>query len=175
MRLHPKTQEFLRYLHNNPSIRSQIRAAPDKTLLYAGSFTMPMWKEILQTRARRPELADKQILIDVLARIRAPDTRHMHLLAYVEEVEKTVTKEGCSDNTQVIWRTLSGIFAANAEGAVSFQVGQDVTADKVFATTEVNVLMRNPKVDSLTKDVLGYYKRCLDQKQTAVNFGLIRA
>lgn len=33
--LHPATMEFLTFLNRNPPIRRQIRALPNKTLLYA--------------------------------------------------------------------------------------------------------------------------------------------
>ena len=37
MPLQQPTKDFLKYLKRNPAIRDQIRAAPGKTLLYAGS------------------------------------------------------------------------------------------------------------------------------------------
>jgi hypothetical protein len=35
------------------------------------------------------------------------------------------------------------------------------------------VLLRNPNIDSLTKDILGYFERCLKHGQSAINFGFI--
>ena len=69
---------------------------------------------------------------------------------------------------------MSGIFAANAVGPVSFYVGSGINKkDKVFAATEIPVLLRNPNVDALTKDVLAYYQRCVQNKQQGINFGFI--
>ena len=71
---------------------------------------------------------------------------------------------------------ISGIFAANAIGAVSFQIGSDVgRANKVFAATELNVLQRNPNVDARTKDLLAYYQRRIRHDPSAVDFGFISA
>ncbi len=69
---------------------------------------------------------------------------------------------------------LSGLFAANAEGAVSFWVGSKVTkTDKVFAATEVAVLSRNPRIDATTRDLLAYFQRCIQSKQPNINLGFI--
>ena len=51
MPLQTTTVAILSYLRQNPSIRDQIRAGPGKTLLYAGSFMKPMWKEIEDLKA----------------------------------------------------------------------------------------------------------------------------
>ena len=70
----------------------------------------------------------------------------------------------------------SPFFAANAVGAVSFCIGSRVRPEeKVFAATEIPVLLRNPNVDVLTKDVLAYYLRCMQTHQADMNMGLIRS
>jgi hypothetical protein len=75
-----------------------------------------------------------------------------------------------------MWRALSGIFAANAEGAVSFQIGSGVTPQrKVFAANEVAVLARNSKVDATTSDLVAYYQRCIASGQPDINTGFMSA
>jgi len=170
MALQEATKTFMRYLHDNPAIRARIRAHPDKTLLYAGSFFMPIWKEIALAKLSQPQLADKQTLPDILMTVSTPGTGYANLLARVQDLERQVPWQ--SDGF-IAWRALSGIFAANAIGKVSFQIGSGITRDKVFAATELAVLMRNPKVDALTKDVLAYYQRCIQGKNAALNFGYI--
>jgi hypothetical protein len=43
----------------------------------------------------------------------------------------------------------------------------------VFAATEVPVLLRNPNVDSVTKDLLAYFQRCIKSRQPHVDLGFI--
>ena len=43
----------------------------------------------------------------------------------------------------------------------------------VFAATEIDVLLRNPHVDATTKDLLAYFKRCIQSKQADINLGFI--
>jgi hypothetical protein len=181
MALHPATKTFLSFLQSHPEIRSQIRAAPGRTLLYAGSFGgnpvwsgrttfKPMWKEIAEYKRAHPEVADKQILPDVLARVTAPGTRYSSLLAYVQDLEHQVPER----DAFTVWRALSGIFASNASGPVSFQIGSGITVDqKVFAATEASVLSRNPNVDATTKDLLAYFQRCIQSKNPNINIGLM--
>ena len=69
------TKDFLRYLQQNPAVRAQIRAAPGKTLLYAGTFFRPVWQEIAAQKRSSPQLADKQVLPDVLERIQVSGTK----------------------------------------------------------------------------------------------------
>jgi|SRR5579863_385151 len=172
MPLQPPTKAFLSFLQKNPAIRDQIRAASGNTLLYAGAFFKPVWKEIADLKQSDPQVAAKETLPDVLARINSPNKSFVSLLAYVQDLERRVPWR---PDGFTLWRALSGIFAANAVGAVSFSVASGVTKDKVFAATELGILTRNPNVDALTKDVLAYYQRCLDSKQTAMNFGFISA
>jgi len=171
MPLKPETKDFLVFLQKNPAIRSQIRAAPGKTLLYAGRFFKPMWQEIEDLKRANPQLWDKQTLPDVLSRIAVPG--FANLLLWVKHLESRVpwTPDGFT-----LWRALSGIFAANAVGAVSFQVGSGVKADeKVFAATEIYVLARNPNIDATTRDLLEYYLRCVKNKNADLNIGFMSA
>jgi hypothetical protein len=171
MPLQPLTKAFLAFLQHNPIVRDQIRATPDNTLLYAGAFFKPVWKEIADLKRTDPQVAMKETLPDVLARINSPDKSFANLLAYVQDLERRIPWK---PDGFTVWRALSGIFAANAVGAVSFYIASGVTKDdKVFAATELAILARNPNVDALTKDVLAYYQRCLDNKQAAMNFGFI--
>ena len=173
MPLQPITVAFMKFLRANPSVKSQIRAGMDKTLLYSGSFGSSMWAQIDTQRRFRGELLDKRTLPDVLKRIAVPGTGHASLHAYVLDVEGKVPWH---PDGFVMWRALSGLFAANAQGKVSFMIGSGIERDtKVFAATEVGVLMRNPNVDPVTKDLLSYYQRCIQSGESAINVGLITA
>ncbi len=165
------TKDFLRYLQQNPAVRAQIRAAPGKTLLYAGTFFRPVWQEIAAQRRSSSQLADKQVLPDVLERIQVPGTKYPNLLAWAQEIDRL---EPWRENGFIAWRALSGVFAANAVGAVSFCVGSRVSKDqKVFAATEVGVLARNPNVHATTRDLVAYFQRCVQSGQANINAGFI--
>jgi hypothetical protein len=173
MQLNAKTREFLRYLRTHPNVRREIRATIGQTLLYAGSFFKPMWKEMEEYKAAHPEIAAKETLGDVLRRIPAPGTSHATLFAYVDLLDKQVPLQ---PDGFTIWRALSGIFAANASGGVSFQIGSDITtATKVFASTEIAVLSRNPNISEESKDMLAYYERCIRRGEVDINTGFISA
>jgi hypothetical protein len=166
--LQPGTRALLSILHAHPLLRWQIRAAPNRTLLYSGSFFRPVWQEIADLKRSNPDIASKETLPDVLARLPVPGTTYSSLLAFVQDVEYPWQPDG-----YIVWRALSGIFASNAVGSVSFQVGSSITASKVFAATEVPVLLRNPNVDSVTKDLLAYFQRCIKSRQPHVDLGFI--
>jgi hypothetical protein len=173
------TKEFVRFLSRNPAIRKQIRAAPDRTLLYSGAFFRPSYMEIKSRKLTDPQLREKEILPDVLARIVVPanllpDPRRAfpNLLAYVSDLELHVPK---NPDQFMIWKVLSGIFAANAVGKVSFWIGGGVDHSKVFVATELKVLMRNPNVDQVSKELMEYYLRCVQNKNADMNIGYISA
>ena len=172
----PETLAFVSYLNANRAVASQIRAARDKTLLYAGSFgsgigARPMWRDIALQKRTNPELRDKEMLPDVLARIRAPGTKYASLLEYLQDVESKVPWD--PDGFK-LWRVVSGIFAANATGKVSFQIGSGVKpSEKVFAATEIRALMRNPNIDPVAKDLLAYYERCAANGVPDMNVGFV--
>ncbi len=171
MALQQPVKEFLRFLQQNPDLRMRIAAPPGCTLLYAGEFFRPVWQELAQLRALHPELAAKRLLPDVLAQIATPGQAAPNLLAWAKSLDHLAP---WSENGFVAWRALSGIYASNAVGAVSFYVGSGISrASKVFAATEVPVLLRNANVDAVTKDLLGYYQRCVQSGQSAVNLGFI--
>ena len=165
----PQTQALLSYLQKNPGVRARIAAPPDKTLLYAGHFFMPIWKELEYFKLTHPEAAHKTLLPEVLARIQTPGQPHPTLLSWAKALDSLVPWQS---NGFIAWRALSGIFASNATGAVSFEIGSGVLAsEKVFAATEVWVLMRNPKIDAMTRDILAYYERCIRSGKSNMNFG----
>jgi hypothetical protein len=167
------TKDFLTFLKQHPEIRNQVRAAPGRTLLYAGSFFKPMWKEIADYKRAHPEVADKEMLPDVLKRVIAPGTGYLSLLAYVHDTERQVP---WNPDGFTIWRALSGIFASNASGAVSFQIGSGIEpGKKVFAATELSVLSRNPAVDEMTRNLLAYFQRCIQTKDANINVGFMSA
>ena len=165
------TKDFLRYLQKNPAMRTQIRAAPGRTLLYAGTFFRPVWQEIAMQKQSTPQLASKEILPDVLRRIQVPGTAHSNLLAWAQELDRL---EPWRENGFIAWRALSGLFASNAVGPVSFWVGSQVSKDrKVFAATELSVLARNPNLDATTRDLVAYFQRCVQSGQARINTGFI--
>lgn len=171
MALQQQTRDFLEFLRTNPLIRQQIQARKDRTVLYAGTFLKPMWKEIEDLETDYPELADKETLPDVLKVTPAPGTGFPNLLEYTQHVERHVPWK---PDGFTVWRAFSGIFAANAVGAVSFQIGSGVTpTEKVFAATELDVLLRNPKIDTTTRDLLEYYKRCVRRGEKDINVGVM--
>lgn len=175
----PATKAFIRFLSQNPAIRGQIRAGHDKTLLYSGAFFRASYQEIKSRKLVDPQVADKETLPEVLARITLlpgkspnPAKSYPNLLAYVNDLETQVPK---NPDQFMIWRALSGIFAANATGKVSFWIGGGVNESKVFVVTELKVLLRNPNVDPLVKDLLEYYLRCVQSKNPDMNVGFISA
>lgn len=171
MALLQPTKDLLGYLRENPAIRSRIAAPPNMTLLYAGNFFKPVWRELAQLKLTNRDIAPKQLLPEILSRIQTPGQPHANLLDWAQALDLLVPWK---ENGFVAWRALSGIYASNASGTVSFFIGSGITrADKVFAATELPVLLRNPNVDAVTKDVLGYYQRCVQNGQAAVNFGFI--
>ncbi len=190
MALSSRTTLFLRYLHDHPEVRRAIRAAPGKSLFYAGDVTntignahygfgynVPVWESLRRLQKAEPQWADKEILLQVLDRVPAPGTAFASLRLYAlsveDELKRTLPKH--APDLMTMWRALSGIFAANATGAVSFYLGvQSGAAHKVFAATEIWILLRNPQVDETTRDYLTYLKRCLESGQADLNGTLLR-
>ena len=172
MALAEATKQFLRYLQKHPQIRGQISASPDRTLLFSGRLFKPAKVELEELKKSSREIASLEMLPDVLARVAATGTAYESLLAYAESVEKQVP---WFEDGYTLWRALSGIYASNAVGRVSFYIGSQVSIErrKIFAVTEVPVIARNPNVDSLSKDALAYYQRCIQNKQHAMNFSFI--
>lgn len=177
-RLHEQTRQFLAFLRRAPQVRAQISAPKDGTLLYAGKLVQNAWEEIAQLKDRGA-LPGLFTLPDVLTSVAVPGTGHRSLLDYTQAVCKAVPWE---DDGFIIWRALSGIFASQAQGRVSFYIGAGISPDtndvarrRVFAVTELRVLARNPCIDTLTGDVLAYYLRCLENKNHAMSFSFIGA
>lgn len=169
MGLDPATKDFLKFLNKNPSLRLQIKAPHNKTLLYAGRQIQAAWREIEHMKRTEPSVREKVTLPDVLARLRTSNSQYPTLLSWVQSVDKI---QPWKQNGFIAWRALSGIFAANASGQVSFIIGSGVAKEeKVFAATELPILLRNPNIDTQTKDILAYYDRCVKSKNAALNFG----
>jgi hypothetical protein len=182
--IHKATKDLLKFLQDHPEVRTRIRADTNKTVLYSGEFFKAMWKEVRDD----PAMAGKQTLEFVLNHRTPPGKGHANLADYVQailqeiEVDPTIDKVSVQANHNIIWRALSGIFASNAVGKVSFQIGRGVLRQtdptkkqNVFAATEIDVLLRNPQVDATTKDLLAYFKRCIQSKQADINLGFISA
>lgn len=172
MGLNQETRELLIYLNKHPEIRNKIRAEHDQTLLYAGNFFKPIWKEIEDDRRALGLTYSKKILPDILARIRLLNAPYPTFKVWLEQLDKI---QPWKKNGYVAWRALSGIFASNATGKVSFMIGSGVSKsnNKVFAVTEIHVLDRNPKIDAVTKDAIQYYLRCVRSKNSEINTGFI--
>src|SRR4051812_14978102 len=139
MALLQPTRQLMTFLRDNPQIRARIAAPAGSTVVYCGSFMWPAWQEIEDLRRTWPQAASKRLLPDVLAGIRTPGQPYSNLLAWAKAVERPWL-----DNGFIAWRALSGIYAANAKGAVSFYIASNVIKGKVFAVTELPVLLRNP-------------------------------
>jgi len=172
MALHAQIKAFMQFLAANPQLRRQISAPTNATILYAGDTVQnnpwkrdtPVYRKIQSMRLTNPSLAQKQMLNDVLERLPAPGTSHPSLLAYANHVDELLKKDGVAKKDQIlIWRALSGIYASNARGAVSFIIGKGVSSEelKVFALTEMHVIGRNPNVDAITHDMVEYLKKCV--------------
>lgn len=166
------TKDLLKFLNSNPSVRARISAPPNATLLYAGNFFRPIWQDVLELKRANPDLSSKRTLPEVLSEIYIQRSGCPTLLHWAKSIDQL---EPWKSNGFIAWKALSGIFASNAKGAVSFAIGSNITKnEKIFAATELTVLLKNPNVDTVTKDVLAYYQRCIEGGQTAINFGLIR-
>lgn len=114
-----------------------------------------------------------EILPEALARVPMPTPPHASLQAYVDTVVAQVPR---NPDHFTLWRALSGIFAHNAIGRVSCYIGSKVDpTTKVFAATEVSVLLRNPNIDETTRDLLAYYQRCIRRGETGINVGFLSA
>lgn len=172
MALHSDIKELLVFLKENQIVRHMIRAEPNKTLLYAGHFNAPVWMQIVEDKRTQGLSYEKTILPDVLERIQVPGQQYGNLLEWAKKLD---TIQPWEQNGYIIWRALSGIFASNAMGAVSFMIGSGVSKaeNKVFAATEISVLNRNQMVDNVTKDAIQYYLRCIETKQSDMNLSLI--
>lgn len=172
MPLQPETKQFLSFLQRNRELRDALRAKQDQTLLYAGNFFAPMWREIIGEKRRNQAVAALETLPDVLARLPSSEPTHRHFLEHVEVLTKPPLP--WQPDGIIVWRALSGILASNARGRVYFMVGSNVTPDqKVFASTEIHVLRRNPNIDAVTRDMVEYYYRCIQQKNSYMNLALI--
>lgn len=175
-KLRPETRQFLCYLHTHPLVRTKIQAPENATVLYAGTLFREAWKELKAFKAT-PEGRHLVTLEEVLDKVDAPDTDFPNLNVYANAVSST---ERGDEDTFIIWRALSGIYAAQARGQVSFYVGIGVSRDKadikkrkVFAVTELQVLARNGHLDTLTKDIVEYFRRCLRNPQESTAFSFI--
>jgi hypothetical protein len=129
MSLEAETQAFLLYLDANQSVRSLIRAAPNKTLLYAGRFFGAIFEDLEKDKAKNANLAKLQTLSDVLMLVPAPPTcADRTLKSYVEGLLARVPER---PDGFAVWNALSTIFAGNAEGRVYFTVGSGIRGQDI--------------------------------------------
>jgi len=152
MPLLSETKSFLVYLQQHKDVRHRIRAGRDKTLLYAGDMFGPAWREVQAFQRKQP--GSVEILHDVLAKLPAPPPHVGTLQSYAEALAQKEKAANGARSERVVWRTLSGIFASNAEGKVWFYAGSNVCPDtKVFAITEIAVLKRNPRISPESQEM----------------------
>jgi hypothetical protein len=163
------TKDFLVFLRNNPVLRKRIAADRDKTLIYAGSFFKPVWRELDELRKKSTE-QNFQLLPDVLHRLPPPPGAPGSLKTYVEALTDQ-SRMPWRDNGFIIWRALSGIYASNAVGKVYVYAGSGITKEKVLAITEINVLARNPNIDAVSLEIIRYLQNCVRTRKADINFG----
>lgn len=173
MPLLAETRELLSFLRRNPSVRDQISAGPNATILYSGTIIKPAWREVAELKLRHPNLRERKTLPEVLGAINLVGQPFPNLLNWAQSLDPLVPWD---ENGFIGWRALSGIFASNAVGSVSFVIGSGISrAEKVFAATEVSVLLRNPNIDSTTRDLLEYYDRCVKERRADIGVSFIPA
>jgi hypothetical protein len=168
MAIQPETRAFLVYLQKHKDVRARLKADRDKTLLYAGHFFAPMWRELESFQRKNPGTI--QILPDVLRKIPAPPGSRGTLKDHVDGLTAKVSP----GDQLIIWKALSGIFASNAEGTVYFSVGSGVDSNtKVFPSTEISVLARNKNISIEARQMVEYYQRCVREKRVDMNAGFL--
>jgi hypothetical protein len=171
MALQPQTRELFVFLRRNRAVRDRIAAGPHATIIYSGQILKPAWKEVADMKLRYPALSGRKTLPEVLQSISLVGHPFPNLLEWAKSLDSMLPWR---ENGFLVWRALSGIFASNAVGAVSFVVGFGIThVDKVFAVTEVPVLLRNPRVDATTRNLLEYYQRCIAERRADIGVGFI--
>ena len=173
MSLEAETQEILDYLRANESVRSLIKAARNKTLLYSGGFFQSIFKELEMEKRKNANLAKLQTLSDVLELMPAPPRcADRTLKRYVEGLLTRVPER---PDGFAIWNALSTIFAGNAEGRVYFSVGSGIRReDKVFAA-EIEALLNNPRLDDVTREMVSYFYDQIQKGELDINVGLVPA
>mgnify|MGYP001793073701 CR=1 FL=1 len=144
-------------------------AARNASEAAAGGFVRAVWEDLEYTKLTHAGFSAKKMLPEVLSGIRLAGAPYPNLLDWAMALDAFPPWK---ENGVTVWRALSGIFAANAVGTVSICIGSGIKkADKVLAATELPVLLRNQTVDLVTKDILQYYQRCLQQGQSTIDFG----
>jgi hypothetical protein len=124
-------------------------------------------------KKRNPNLARLQTLGDVLDRLPPPGCADRTLKNYVERLLEQIPEW---PDSFAIWSALSKIFASNAEGQVFFSVGSGIDKKrKVFATVEVEALRRNPRIDTITREMVYYFHDKLKAGEENINFGFVPA
>jgi hypothetical protein len=173
MALETETRKLFVFLRQNRAVRDRIAASPNATILYSGQILKPAWKEVADMKRKYPGLSGRKTLPEVLEKISLVNQPFANLLEWAQSLDSILPWK---DNGFIVWRALSGIFASNAVGAVSFVIGSGITrTDKVFAATEVPVLLRNPRLDPTTRDLLEYYRRCIAQRRSDIGVSFIPA
>ena len=173
MALETETRKLFAFLRQNRAVRDRIAAPPNATILYSGQILKPAWKEVADMKHKYPALSARKTLPEVLAKIGLTGQPYGNLLEWAQSLDSIPPWR---DNGFIVWRALSGIFASNAVGTVSFVIGSGISHnDKVFAATEVPVLLRNSRLDPMTRDLLEYYRRCIAQRKSDIGVSFIPA
>jgi hypothetical protein len=174
MPLEAETQEILDYLRANESVRSLIKAARNKTLLYTGSFFQSIFKEREKDKKKNANLARLQTLSDVLELVPAPQGCADRTLKRF--VEGLLTRVPERPDGFAVWNALSTIFAGNAEGRVYFSVGSGISReDKIFAAAEIEALLNNPRLDDVTREMVYYFHDQIQKGELDINVGFVPA
>ena len=169
----PPVRTFLKFLHDNPGFRRLIAAPPDKTLVYAGRFIRGAWRDLEAMAAKDPEVHDYVILPSVLRTLPPPQGTAIGTKSMHEHLLSLEALEPWEKNGFVAWRAVSGIYASNAVGRVRFYVGCQISPKtKVFAATEIWTLLRNAKLDPLSREIVEYLAEKVRTKQGDINFAL---
>ena len=177
----PDVKAFHRYLHANPGRRKQIAAPPDRSIVYAGRFFRDMWKDLTEGARTDPARNDYVMLPDVLKSLPPPEGTVHGVSTLLDHLAYLDTLEPWGECGFLAWRSVSGIYAANARGRVRFSIGYGVRRErastkeppKVFAATEIWVLLRNSNLDPVSRDFAEYLARCVRSGTTDIGVGLL--
>ena len=143
----PELQSFLRFLRENPHVRSRIPAPRNKTVVYCGEMlnagqVHAAWRLLKQAKAQDPVRFD---YVTVEERLQSLFVVEFGRTLYEEagQLSDALNAKGLADQSMILWRALSGIYVQGAHGRVRALIlpGANI-AKKVFSVTEVKVLLR---------------------------------
>ncbi len=155
-----RTEKFLNFLEDNPSIRERIGAAPDRTMIFCGHFEKEIWAEYEGLRRRFSFLANFKLLHEILKSIEIAHANYSDLYSWIKAIGNEAPEK---ENSFLAWSAVSKIMCSNARGKVSFLIGDGVNpVNKVFAKVELETLINNQNLHPNSYDMLRY---CNDRLQ----------